>query len=421
MKYFKELTRELKISDAPESDEMIFPVSQHLGNPAKTLVKAGDKVKVGDVLCEPDGYISSYIHSSVSGKVVKISDFFHPTGDITESIFIENDHLYEVNDKVVSRKDVNIGHISHEEAIEMIKSAGIVGLGGAVFPTHVKLSPPKGKKIDTIILNAAECEQYLTCDERILREEIKDVLLGFKLAAKACNAQNIIIVIEDNKAKSIEALNEGLKKYFPTVKVAVVKTEYPMGAEKILIKKVLGRKVPLLGIPIDVGVVVINVGTAAQIYKTFVTGMPLISRIVTISGQGIKNKGNYRARIGTPIKVFFSDDQYINSENLKVIMGGPMMGLSQCTLDVPVIKCTSGVLVIESKLIEEKNCIRCATCVDKCPYDLLPLVISENAVEKATECMECGKCSYFCPSNIPLVQKIKINKRKYLETKKEAK
>lgn len=420
MEYFKELTRGLKIVDAPESNEMIFPVSQHLGAPAKAVVKAKDIVKVGQVLAEASGNVSANIHSSVSGKVVKIAGSPHPAGAEIESIFIENDHLYEVSGDIIPRKNINIDSVSPEEIRNMIFTGGIVGLGGATFPTHIKLTPPKDKKVDTIILNAAECEPFLTCDERVLCEEIKEILLGLKLASRACGAKDIYIAIENNKPEALESLKKGITEYLPAAKISVLKTEYPMGAEKILIKKVLGRKTPLMGIPLDVGVIVVNAGTAAQIYKTFETGMPLISRVVTISGYNVKNKGNFRTRIGTPMSVFFKDDPCLNLDRIKVVMGGPMMGLAQYTLNVPVIKCTSGILVLEGKIIEEKNCIRCATCVDNCPYDLLPLVISENVVKKTLECMECGRCSYFCPSKIPLVQKIKNNKQKYLEMQKEA-
>lgn len=420
MEYYKELTRDMPIKDGPEADELIFAVSQHLGNPSQVIVKVGDTVKVGQLLAEAVGEKSARIHSSVSGKVVKIDSFPHPLGESVLSVFVENDHLYEVSQDVKPRANLDIESITDEEIRKMVHETGIVGLGGATCPTQVKLIHAKEKEVDSIILNAAECEPYLTCDERLLREEVGLVLMGLKLAAKASGAQKIYIAIEDNKPEAINELRKVYLEYLPKAEIVILKTEYPKGAERILINDVLDRRYPPLTLPIDSGVVVINVGTAWQIGKTFESGMPLISRIVTFSGKEMKKKGNYRVRLGTPIKAFFTDEDQDDDGYLKLILGGPMMGLAQYTLNVPIIKGTSGVLLIEDKMEEEKNCIRCASCVDYCPVDLLPLIISLDVVPKVQECMECGLCSYYCPAKIPLVQKIKVNKYKYMEIQRKA-
>ncbi len=346
-----------------------------------------------------------------------------------QCVVIKNDMQNTVYEGIKSNPDIS--QLTSEEIINIIKESGIVGMGGAAFPTHVKLSPPPGKVVDTIILNGAECEPYLTSDHRLMMERPEDVLYGLRVFMKALNVEKGFIAIENNKPDALEAVyNVG--KGIEGIEVVAVKTKYPQGAEKQLINACTGREVPSGGLPADAGVVVNNVGTAAAVASAVKKGMPLIERIVTVTGNGIKNPKNLLVRIGTSFKDVIDECGGFNGTPGKVIAGGPMMGIAQYSVDIPVIKGTSGILVLteeEAELPEMSNCIRCGKCVEVCPINLMPVNISNYALldkfdqaesANALDCIECGACSFICPAKRPLVDSIRVAKREILAKRRKA-
>lgn len=420
-KTYKELTENLPLEVLPVPKQVIIPLSQHAGKPARALVKKGSEVKTGQIIAELNGFISSNLHSSVTGKVIKIGTSVNVNGFLGESIFIES---YE-NEEYLRMQSLDIENISSEEIIQRVKDAGIVGLGGAAFPTYVKLLPPKDKKIDYIILNGCECEPYLTRDYRLMIERTDDVINGLRLIMKAVNVDKAIIGIEDNKIQAINKLKKALKN-FPNISVVELKTKYPQGAEKMLIKALLGREVPPGKLPFDVGCIIQNIGTAVSIYDAVAKGEPQINAVLTVTGKGIKQPKNVIARIGTPIIDVINYCGGFNEDAVKVIVGGPMMGFAQYDLSAPITKATSGILVLtkqEVKHFEQTNCLRCGKCVEICPLNLVPTkmvrLIQFEKFDEAKKsginvCMECGTCTYICPANIPLVQWIRFGKQKVM-------
>jgi len=419
MKHYKEQTEKLAIKELKAPEFLYIPMSQHIGAPAKPLVAVGDKVKVGQLIGSADAFVTADVHSSVSGEVVEILKMSNPQGSLVDVVKVKNDFQDTIDEKIAPKKDLE--QLNYEEIREIARECGLVGMGGATFPTHVKLSPPEEKKVDAVILNAAECEPFLTADHRLLLEKTADVLYGLRAIAKACRAEKIFIGIEDNKMDAVQALKDaGAEKF---CKIKVLKTAYPTGAEKVLVKKVLKRVVPNKGIPLDVGVVCCNVSTAYQLARTINTGLPLIDRVVTISGA-FANPGNYLVRLGTLLSdVVQVADGYFGSADsgaeefnqaaadydreYKIVVGGPMMGFAIGNFEMPVIKGTSGVLLLNSRKYTAENCIRCAKCVDVCPLGLRPY-----QDQGADECMECGRCAYECPAHRFLVQNVKIVKQK---------
>lgn len=418
-KSYKELTENVSFERMPLSKQVIIPLSQHAGIPAKPLVKKGSIVKTGELIAESDGFISSNIHSSVNGKVAKIGSYISTNGFFKDSIFIE----VEESDEFIKMPPLDIEKISSEEIKQRIKDAGVVGLGGAAFPTHIKLSPPPDKKIDHVVLNACECEPYLTRDYRLMIERPDDVIKGLRLIMKTVNVNKGIIGIEDNKIEAIKKLKNAVSN-FPEISIITLKTKYPQGAEKMLIKATLGREVPPGKLPFDVGCIIQNVGTAISIYDAVVKGEPQIFAYITVTGKGIKHPKNLIVRIGTPlIDVINFCGGFLNDVT-KVIVGGPMMGFAQYDLTAPITKATSGILILtkeELKHHEETNCLKCGKCIDVCPLNLIPTRIARfiqlGKYDEANKlsvsvCMECGTCTYNCPANIPLVQWIRLGKQK---------
>ena len=411
----KELCENEPLLRFPESDIMVIPLSQHSGAPAKPVVQVGDYVKVGQVIGEPAAFISAYIHSSVSGKVLAIEERVHPATRGGLSVVIENDKKYVVDESVKPKGDLST--LSKEDIVNIVKEAGIAGMGGAGFPTSVKLAP--GKPIEAVLLNGCECEPMLTADHKLLLHYADDVIYGLKAVMKAVEAPKGIIVIEDNKPDAVELLKSKCEAY-DDIEVTVAKTKYPQGAEKMLIKRVLGRMVPSGGLPADVGAVVCNVSTVKAISDAIQKGMPLIERVVSVTGERIKKPGNYLVRIGTNVKEVIDycggitgGDDYI------VKMGGPMMGIQLSGLDVAVIKGTNGIIAIEKDESEAVACIKCGRCVDVCPMELSPLYFAKYHDEEnwqgmkdknVMDCMECRCCEYICSSKIPLLSKIKAGK-----------
>ncbi len=417
--YHKELAAGKAITQAHLPRRVVVPLSQHIGAPAVPEVAIGDEVKKGQVIGTTTGFVSSPVHASLSGKVIAIADFPTSVGKMVQSIVIESDGKDEA---VPFKENTGYLNLSADEIRTIIKDAGIVGMGGAAFPTNVKLSPPKEKPIDAVIINGAECEPYLTADHRLMVEQPKAVVEGLKVIMKSLGVREGHIGIEENKPDAIEAMRDAVSAE-PDIHVWPLEIKYPQGAEKMLIKAIKGREVPSKGLPMDVGVVVQNVGTALAVYEAVRFGKPLIERVVTVTGTGIKEPANMMVRIGTLMADVIEQCGGLVEGAVKVISGGPMMGFAQWTLDVPVVKGTSGILVMaEDEYVssdEYTACIRCGSCIDVCPMGLNPSILSiyaekgfyEDAKENNLfDCFECGSCAYVCPSKRPMVQFIRLAK-----------
>ena len=401
--------------------QVSIPIAQHIGAPSEPVVKKKDKVKVGDVIARSKGFVSSNIHSSVSGTVSKVGEIIDTSGYRKPAVVInvEDD---EWNDSVDTSSDlIREFSYSSQEIIDKILQGGIVGMGGATFPSHVKLSIPEGKKIDTLVINGVECEPYLTSDHRVMLERGEEMLIGIKLLKKALGVERVLIGIEQNKPDAIEHVSD-LSSREEGIGVYPLKVKYPQGGEKQLIKALLDREVPSGGLPLDVGVVVHNVGTALAVYEAVQKNKPLVERVVTITGKSLSKPSNFMVRIGTPVKDLIEKAGGLPEDTGKVVSGGPMMGKALNSLDVPVVKGTSGILIIpekEAHRATEFNCIRCGKCVDACPMGLEPYLLKqlaqleryEDCEENAImDCMECGSCSFTCPARVPLLDYIRLGK-----------
>lgn len=407
----------------PLPASVFIPVAQHIGAPATPVVNRGDTVKVGQVIAKSSSFVSTNIHSSVSGKVKKVDFQADSSGYPKQGIFIDVDGdewLEEIDRSEDFKKEFDL---SGEEIVKKIQEAGIVGLGGATFPTHVKLVPPKGMKADVLLINGVECEPYLTSDHRLMLEKTDEILVGTQLLMKALNVEKAVIGIENNKPDAIQKLTEK-SKGFNGISVTALKVKYPQGGEKQLIKAVTGREVPSGGLPIAVGAVVSNVGTAFAVYEAIQKNKPLFERVVTITGKGVSKPSNFLVRIGTSTSALVEAAGGLPEESGKIISGGPMMGRAIASLDVPVTKGTSGILLLkkeESKREPVIACIRCSRCVSVCPMGLEPyllMTLSEKQIfdraeeDKIMDCIECGSCSYTCPSSRPLLDYIRFGKGK---------
>ena len=410
-------------------ERVVVPLRQSLGAPATPVVKVGDEVKTGQVIGEAAGFVSVPVHASISGSVTAVGRFPHPLGGEHQAIVIEGDGEDAWHESVQARTDVD--SLEPKAIIDIIREAGIVGLGGAAFPTHVKLSPPDSKPIDVAILNGAECEPWLTADHRLMLEKPAEVLEGFRLIMKALGCEKGFVGIESNKPDAVEAMKAAVPSD-SGIRVAMVQVKYPQGAEKQLIDSLLRRKVPAGGLPMDVGVVVQNVGTALAVYEACHKGIPLIRRVVTVTGNPVENPTNFSPRLGTPVSSLVEQAGGLSDDVSKVISGGPMMGMTQFTLDVPVIKGMSGMLFLGHGEVDTRPpdaCIRCGHCVHACPMKLLPTTIEKyvmvEAIERAVElglndCIECGSCAYVCPSRRRLVHQFKYGKYLSAELRKKA-
>jgi electron transport complex protein RnfC len=415
----KEIAKDKPIKEANPPKRVVIPLSQHLGAPCKPAVTIGQEVKKGQLIGEPGGFVSAPIHSSVSGKVIAIAEFPNAMGKMVNAIVIENDGKEEWT----SLKDnPDYFKLSADELKEKIKAAGIVGMGGAAFPTLVKLSPPKEKPIDTVIINGAECEPYLTADYRLMLEKPNEVIEGLKIIMKTLDVNKGFVGIENNKPDAIEKMKEAARKE-SNIEVCALEVKYPQGAEKMLIRAITGREVPPRALPMDVSVVVQNVGTAYAVYEAARYGKPLIERVVTVTGEGINSPANLMVKIGTLISDIIEQCGGFKGDAGKVVSGGPMMGFAINSLDVPVTKGTSGILVIhEEGIVHAEDfgpCIRCGRCIDICAMGLMPSMLSilseKGFYEEAKEynlfdCFECGSCAFVCPSKRPIVQLIRLAK-----------
>ncbi len=418
--YGKALASEAAVERLDSPARVVLPLSQHIGAPARPVVKKGDEVLAGQVLAEAGGFVSVPIHAPVSGKVVEVGNSPHPGGAELPSVVIDNDGRDEWVDLDPLSDPLSA---DPAELRDRIRDAGIVGLGGAAFPTHVKLSPPKDKPIDVMLLNGAECEPYLTADDRLMREHPDRVVAGLRAEMHILGVSRGLICIEDNKPQALEAMSRAAEG-FDGIEVVVLATKYPQGGEKQLIEAVLNRQVPSGGLPMEVGVVVSNVGTAAAVHDALWDGKPLVERICTVTGSIVEKPSNFLVRLGTPVSSLIDAAGGTKREPGKVILGGPMMGLALSSTDVPVVKGTSGVLLQAPEEVLSgayMACIRCGMCVRACPARLTPNEMSSRVeigdwetVDElgVMDCIECGSCAWVCPSHRPLVQMFRLGKVK---------
>ncbi len=407
--------------------------SQHIGAPAKVVVKANDKVKVGQIIAEKQGFVSANIHSSVSGTVVKIDNVMDASGYKRQAVVIDvegDDWAEGIDLSPEVKQEISA---SPEEIKESIARAGIVGLGGATFPSHVKLSVPKGKTAEFLIINGVECEPYLTSDHRLMLEKAEEIVIGVRILMRALGVEKAFIGIENNKPDAVEKLSSASASY-RGIEVCPLKVKYPQGGEKQLMEALVNREVPPPpGLPIDVGCVVFNVGTVFAVYEAVQKNKPLVERVVTVTGKSLKAPGNFLTRIGTPVSVLINAAGGMPEDTGKIISGGPMMGKALSTQDVPVSKGTSGVLLMkeqESKRKPVAPCIKCAKCVFACPLGLEPYLLARLSMrglfDRAKEegiinCLECGCCSFVCPANRPLLDYVRLGKTTVMRMIKEKK
>ncbi|UCF36409.1 MAG: electron transport complex subunit RsxC [Acidobacteriota bacterium] len=420
----KEATECRSIERVPFVREYVLPLSQHIGAPSVATVRAGERVLRGQQIAKPGGFVSTTLHTPVTGTVKAVEPRLHPNGKMMPAVVIEADPF--ASQKVEPAERPSPDGISNKQLVEEVQKAGLVGLGGAAFPSHVKLSLPKDRKIEFVVINGCECEPYLTCDDRLMAERPEAVIRGTEIMMKNLGADRGYIGIEANKPEAAARLREVAP---ASIEIVVVQVKYPQGAEKMLIDAIMKREVPSGGLPLDIEVLTNNVGTAAAVADWFDRGVPLIERVVTVTGPGIPHPRNLMVPLGTPVSTIVEYCGGLTENTRQVIMGGPMMGMPQKSLDVPVMKGTSGILALTSvfqETAQEYPCIRCARCLEACPMFLNPTRLAQLArFEKiesleeyhAMDCFECASCSYVCPSNIPLVQWIRMGKAMLREAK----
>ena len=410
----KEPTEAMPLKKFADPKIAVIPMSMHLGAPANACVEVGDYVQVGQKIGEAAGFISAPVHSSVSGKVIAIEDRPHANRGMCPAVVIESDGLNTLHESVKPNKPLE--ELTGQEIVDIVKNAGIVGMGGAGFPTYVKLMP--GKPIEAVLVNACECEPMLTADHRVLLEYADDIIYGLKAVMKTVDSPRGVIVIEDNKPDAIELMQSKVENE-EGIEVCVAKTKYPQGGEKMLIKRVLGRMVPSGKLPADVGACVCNVSTVKAISDAIQTGMPLIQRAATVTGKYIPNPGNFLVKIGTNVQDLVEYCGGIQGDDVTVKAGGPMMGFPQTTLNIPMMKGSNGIIAIDTDHSTPVECIKCGRCVDVCPMSLKPLYFARMVGEEdaqglkdfaVMDCMECRCCEFICSSKIPLVTLIKLGK-----------
>ena len=417
---FKSLSDFRAVERMPFVKTYSLPLSQHLGAPSRLLVHKGQEVRRGQLIAEPAGYVSVALHSPVDGTVVHTGMVEHPNGQMVPGVQIKTDPF---SPQIIEKKtQPPISSLTLEAFLQGVQWAGIVGMGGAAFPAHVKFSIPADKSCKFLILNGSECEPFLTCDHRVMLEYAADLLDGTKILQHFMQAQRVIIGVEANKADAVQVLRKVAAEQKMAIEVVPLTVKYPQGAEKMLITAILGKEVPSGKLPIDSGALVTNVGTIVALSHYFRQGIPLIERVVTITGTAVKRPSNLLVPIGTPMREAVDFCGGLTRDTIRILLGGPMMGIAQKSLDVPVVKGTSGILLLTDKEVQDMqtfNCIRCGRCLEACPIFLNPARMGtlvkkgqweELEAMNVMDCFECGSCSYVCPSAIPLVQSFKVGK-----------
>lgn len=408
----------------PFPKQAIIPLGQNLGAPSKPLVKRGDEVKTGQLIAGGESFIAANLHAPFTGKVSKIDNFLDSSGYRRPAIVIdvEEEDIWEdgIDTSDTIKREITA---DRKTIIDTIKSCGIVGLGGATFPTHVKMMIPDGKKAEYLIINGVECEPYLTSDHRLMLERGEELLIGIQILMKALDVEKAIVGIENNKRDAINHLTE-LAAGFERIQIQPLKVKYPQGGEKQLIKATVNREVPSGKLPIEVGCVVSNVGTAFAVYEAVQKNKPLIERIVTVTGKAVKKPSNFKVRVGTPVQQLIDAAEGLPENTGKIINGGPMMGKAIMSTEVPVVKGTSGILLMKQEESRRKialNCIRCSKCTSVCPMGLEPYLLlklmkleryEDGMKERIMDCIECGSCQFTCPSNLPLLDYLKLGKQR---------
>ena len=417
--HLKEQTKDLPIQRVPFISTYVMPLDQHIGVPAKPIVDPGQPIKRGEMIAEPGGFVSTALHSPVTGTVSAVDEFRAVDGNFSLSIEIEADPFATQQPEIGS--PIEWQSLSIESFIEAVQRAGVVGMGGAAFPAHVKFSIPEGRKIRFLLVNGAECEPYLTNDHRLMIERSEDLLRGAEIVRQKLGAEETVIGVETNKPEAIEVLNQRRDATQP-VRVVPLEAKYPQGAEKMLIKAIFGREIPAGQLPRDVDVNVNNVSTIVAIADYFARALPLIERIVTVAGPGVQYPANLIVPLGTPVRELLRFCGGLKETTKEVIMGGPMMGKPIASLDAPIVKGTSGLLALTEADVhrrEEYPCIKCGRCVEVCPYFLNPSrlarlsrsrMFDEMKRYSVMDCVECGCCTFTCPSGIPIVQLIRTGK-----------
>ena len=422
------LSADKPIQDFPMPKQLIVPLGQCLGAPAECIVNKGDRVLTGQLIGTAKGFVSANVHSPATGTVAKIDVVMDHTGYYKPAVFIDREEKDEWAEGIIETDELLTEiKLDSKAIIDKVKECGIVGMGGATFPTHVKLMVPEGKKAEYIIINAAECEPYLTCDFRLLLEKTQQFLMGVKILMKAVNTDKGIIGIEANKMEAVELLEKTINEHkdlYAGITVQPLKTKYPQGGEKQLIQAITGREVPSGKLPIETGCVVVNVASTYAIYEAVQKNKPLIERIVTVTGKSVKNPGNFRVRFGTPADLLIEAAGGLPEGITDVINGGPMMGKSVSVTNFPCMKGTSGILLMtinEAQDRRQTNCIRCGRCAGVCPMGLQPFLLhklakqnnfDETEANHIMDCIECGSCEFTCPANIPLLDYIRYGKAK---------
>ncbi len=416
------LSANAPITVLPLPSQLVVPLGQNLGAPPKPIVKKGDEVKTGQLIARSESFISANLHAPATGKVLKVDDAPDASGYRRASIFIEVNGEDQWAEGIDCRQELETRlNFGRDEIIAKVKDAGIVGLGGATFPTHVKLMLPPGKKADYLLINGVECEPYLTSDHRMMLEKAQEIMQGIRLMMIALDVRQAIIGLENNKPDAIAHL-AAMALSHPGISVQALKVKYPQGGEKQLIKALLNREVPSGKLPIEVGCVVSNVGTAFAVYEAVTKNKPLIERVVTITGLALARPSNLMVRIGTPLSALIEAAGGLPEGTGKIINGGPMMGKAMTSLEIPVVKGSSGILIMPAEISSRKQpqpCIRCSKCTNVCPMGLEPFLLAklskleryEDAEkEQIMDCIECGSCQFTCPSNLPLLDYLRLGK-----------
>jgi electron transport complex protein RnfC len=412
----KGATNRLPIERMPFVDEYVLPLSQHIGAPSKPVVAAGDRVHRGQLLAEPGGFVSTALHAPVTGRVSDIDLRLHPNGKMMPSIVLEADPFD--SQRLPELAPVDPAELTPKEIVDRVQQGGLVGLGGAAFPTHVKFQLQEGKRIRSVVINGCECEPYLTCDHRIMVERAEEVVRGTDIIMAGVGAERAYIGVERNKPDAVAALREA----GPHIEVVTLDVKYPQGAEKMLIDAIFDREVPAGALPLDIEMLVNNVGTTAALADLFDRGIPLVERVVTVTGPAVARPRNVLVPLGTPVSAVIEHCGGVLPSLRQVVFGGPMMGMAQKSLDVPVMKGTSGIVCldrVEDAPLQEMPCIRCGRCLEACPLFLNPSRLAQLAAVEQVEgleaynlmaCFECASCSYVCPSHIPLVHWMRVGK-----------